>query len=485
MREDGKDPIIVDAGDFLFSTKNINDTNRKSEIHRAKSILEGFNKIGCDAINVGQYEILNGLKFLKEISEDSNIPFISANIRDRKTSELIFSPYYIVKKNQLKFGIIGVTDLLPDTCKTLMSDSFIDAGNNYVKELSNKTDFLIMLVNADRDSQKDIASKFPGVDFIITSGSTNMSRPNSPQKEKGPFMYSCGKQGKHLLVLEGNVTDSKHPLIDISSHQKKIMDINKRFNRLQKKDPEKSLEKIPPFLILISMLSVMYFPISLATTSTIAIVILSSALIASLKRPTVTFQIFTHPKIVYIGLISYSLYLWHWGVLSISRWTIGIHWWSVPIQVALMFGLAAASFHWIETPLRNSKWLGERWINLLAGGGTLVVLSGGLITLIKPFEGKLFTGSEFNKWNMNIHREIKVHSSPTANTIYLLGDSHAGHYAAVMDHAAKQNNHNLIYPQQKELGLKNNAEPQEYILAPIDKYSKQFKQGDIIIFSSI
>ena len=244
MREDGKDPIIVDAGDFLFSTKNINDTNRKSEIHRAKSILEGFNKIGCDAINVGQYEILNGLKFLKEISEDSNIPFISANIRDRKTSELIFSPYYIVKKNQLKFGIIGVTDLLPDTCKTLMSDSFIDAGNNYVKELSNKTDFLIMLVNADRDSQKDIASKFPGVDFIITSGSTNMSRPNSPQKEKGPFMYSCGKQGKHLLVLEGNVTDSKHPLIDISSHQKKIMDINKRFNRLQKKDPEKSLEKI-------------------------------------------------------------------------------------------------------------------------------------------------------------------------------------------------------------------------------------------------
>ena len=206
---------------------------------------------------------------------------------------------------------------------------------------------------------------------------------------------------------------------------------------------EKSLEKIPPFLILISMLSVMYFPISLATTSTIAIVILSSALIASLKRPTATFQIFTHPKIVYIGLISYSLYLWHWAVLSISRWTIGIHWWSVPIQVALMFGLAAASFHWIETPLRNSKWLGERWINLLAGGGTLVVLSGGLITLIKPFEGKLFTGSEFNKWNMNIHREIKVRSSPTANTIYLLGDSHAGHYAAVMDHTAKQNNQNL------------------------------------------
>ena len=244
LQELGNDPVIVDAGDLLFSTKNINSENRRSEVHRAKSIIEGFNKIGCDAINVGQYEMLNGLKFLKELSEDSNIPFISANIKDSKTSKLIFSPYHVVVKNQLKFGIIGVTDLLPDTCKTIISDNFIDAGNNYVKELADKADFLIMLVNANRDSQKDIASKFPGVDFIITSGSTNMSRANSPQKENGPYFYSCGKQGKHLLFIEGNVTDPKHPLVDISSHQKKISDIKKRFDRLQKKDPEKSLEKI-------------------------------------------------------------------------------------------------------------------------------------------------------------------------------------------------------------------------------------------------
>jgi len=244
MKEAGKDPIIVDAGDLFFSTKNLNNTNRKSEIYRAKSILEGFNKIGCDAINIGQYEILNGLKFLKELTRDNNIPFISANLRDSKTSELLFRPYQIIEKNQLKFGIIGVTNLLPDTCKTIISENFVDAGNKYVKELLDQTDFLIMLVNADRASQVDITSKFPQVDFIITSGSTNMSRANSPQKEKGPYFYSCGKQGKHLLVIEGSISDSQQPLVDVSSHQKKVNDINKRFDRLQKKDPEKSLEEI-------------------------------------------------------------------------------------------------------------------------------------------------------------------------------------------------------------------------------------------------
>ena len=118
---------------------------------------------------------------------------------------------------------------------------------------------------------------------------------------------------------------------------------------------EQLLEKVPPLLVMALIVGVMYLPMSLAAASTIAVVALSSILIASLKKQTAAFKIFTNPKVVYIGLISYSLYLWHWGVLSISRWTIGIHWWSIPFQVALMFGLAVASYRWIETPFRRLK----------------------------------------------------------------------------------------------------------------------------------
>ena len=118
---------------------------------------------------------------------------------------------------------------------------------------------------------------------------------------------------------------------------------------------EQFLEKVPPLLVMALIAGVMYLPMSMASASTIAIVALSSILIACLKKQTAAFKIFTNPKVVYIGLISYSLYLWHWGVLSISRWTIGIHWWSIPFQVALMFGLAVASYRWIETPFRRLK----------------------------------------------------------------------------------------------------------------------------------
>ena len=117
------------------------------------------------------------------------------------------------------------------------------------------------------------------------------------------------------------------------------------------------LEKIPPFLIIGTIIGVMYLPLSLAEISTIIVVVLSSILLVSLNSQTLEFKFFTNSNITYIGLISYSLYLWHWGVLSISRWTIGIYWWSVPFQIAIFF-ISAKSYEWIENPLRKNIWFG-------------------------------------------------------------------------------------------------------------------------------
>ena len=162
----------------------------------------------------------------------------------------------------------------------------------------------------------------------------------------------------------------------------------------RRKSIEKLLEKVPPILLLSLIVGIMFFQISWATASTVAVVLLSAILLASLKKGTKSYTFFSNPKVVYIGLISYSLYLWHWGVLSISRWTIGIHWWSVPFQVALMLFLSFASYRYIETPFRKGNWFGKRWKTFAVGGGIIVMLSGSLIALYKPLKGKLYTGKK-------------------------------------------------------------------------------------------
>ena len=88
---------------------------------------------------------------------------------------------------------------------------------------------------------------------------------------------------------------------------------------------EQALEQVPPLLVVSVMVGVMFLPLHLAVPATLAIVILSAILIACLKAGTGAFVAFTNSSVVSIGVISYSLYLWHWRVLSISRWSIGIH----------------------------------------------------------------------------------------------------------------------------------------------------------------
>lgn len=62
------------------------------------------------------------------------------------------------------------------------------------------------------------------------------------------------------------------------------------------------------------------------------------------------------PILVWIGAISYSLYLWHWPVLAFIRYCTA-HYdlgsMAILIFATLTLSLSCASYYWIETPLRK------------------------------------------------------------------------------------------------------------------------------------
>jgi peptidoglycan/LPS O-acetylase OafA/YrhL len=153
-----------------------------------------------------------------------------------------------------------------------------------------------------------------------------------------------------------------------------------------------ALKKIPPAIVLGAMVVVLFLPRQFAVPATLAIVLLTVVLITCLRSGTTTYNLFTHPRVVYIGLISYSLYLWHWGVLSLSRWTIGIHWWLAPLQIALMLLLAIASYQYVEQPLRRSNWSSGRWQSIGFGIGLSVASAMLLLALVKIPNLSLYTG---------------------------------------------------------------------------------------------
>ncbi|HVW68774.1 MAG TPA: acyltransferase family protein, partial [Steroidobacteraceae bacterium] len=83
-----------------------------------------------------------------------------------------------------------------------------------------------------------------------------------------------------------------------------------------------------------------------------------------------------------IGAISYSLYLWHYPVYVLLRWTAGLN---TPLEmsaaVLLTFGLALASYRLVEQPFRH-RGRGLQPALVMAIGVACAVLSWGFATQI-------------------------------------------------------------------------------------------------------
>ncbi|MBD2720467.1 acyltransferase family protein [Synechococcus sp. FACHB-909] len=149
----------------------------------------------------------------------------------------------------------------------------------------------------------------------------------------------------------------------------------------------RGLGRLPPMAAALGLVAVMLLPLTWAVPATVAAVVLTTLLIASLRQGTAAHRLFSLPALVGVGLISYSLYLWHWGVLSLSRWTIGLHWWSLPFQIGLMVLLSLASYRWVEKPLRQASWAPRRDQTIAIGVGGLAAGAGLLIGVdnLPPF----------------------------------------------------------------------------------------------------
>ena len=78
-------------------------------------------------------------------------------------------------------------------------------------------------------------------------------------------------------------------------------------------------------------------------------------------RATLVARLLSLPPLVFTGLISYSLYLWHYPVFVIAGYYLHeeLNAYQLGILIAFIYLLAVASWKWIEVPTRSRKILGS------------------------------------------------------------------------------------------------------------------------------
>ncbi|MBT3216683.1 MAG: hypothetical protein HOD97_03425 [Candidatus Marinimicrobia bacterium] len=216
---------------------------RDADILKARTIMDGYDRIGYDCINVGGFDFANGKDFLLTLGQSSNIPFISANIVEKETANLIFEPYIILDRDGIKIAVIGLTDHLPPHIDDLGINDVFTAGKRYLKEVESKADIAIILANVDRKITAKLRENFPTADYIFLSKTRSRTQP-SVNQPSGPMIYSTGIQGKYIAQISLSFNNRDEAIVNTSPKVGELGLINRRLENLQKRDPDKSLKEL-------------------------------------------------------------------------------------------------------------------------------------------------------------------------------------------------------------------------------------------------
>jgi peptidoglycan/LPS O-acetylase OafA/YrhL len=212
--------------------------------------------------------------------------------------------------------------------------------------------------------------------------------------------------------------------------------------------------------VLAALIGVMFLPLKSAVPATFLCIGLTCLLLHGLRSDRLTSRLLSWRPLVYVGLISYSLYLWHWPVLAISRWTVGVHASTIPFQILLIFLLAWSSYSYVETKCRHSSWPSSRSLTLMLAALAALATAAWLTALGKGIHEYLFLGKRNqiqDRFTVLAGRSSEICNlfsdpaaayqftkrcgfagNPDRPTIYLLGDSQIEQFAQPISAFASQ-----------------------------------------------
>jgi len=207
-------------------------------------------------------------------------------------------------------------------------------------------------------------------------------------------------------------------------------------------------------------------------------------------------QVYASRPLVTVGKMSYSIYLWHWPVLVLLRWTIGVESFvSMSIAIVATALLGALSYYYVENPVRRSRWiagLGEGRI-VLRGGVAIAIaaLVGTMIFKAQPWLS-LSRTRVMTDWH-----PLPWDPSPSATPppfagkrLFVVGDSRVGAYSTLLGELSVRDGVEVVeyfQPGCAVADLMETARPActEFSRRIADEISARARPGDAVFLASL
>lgn len=203
--------LVVDSGGLFMGTT-------LSSAYRGEADITVMNRMGYDAIAVGNHDFDLGIRHLKNLQKEATFPFLCTNVRPKEPD--VCTHHAIKTIGTTRIGLIGLIGKknYPDTFnRTVVKEvDFQDpivAARKAVEELRERVELLVAITHQDTEEDLALAKAIPALDVIIgghTEGFDGVVKPGEthPQEGRvelagtGPVFVKTHRHGRTLGRLD-------------------------------------------------------------------------------------------------------------------------------------------------------------------------------------------------------------------------------------------------------------------------------------------
>lgn len=235
-RDEGPDnTLVVESGDMFQGTPYFN-------FYQGRLEIELMNKMGVDAVTIGNHEFDTGLHLLAERVREAHFPFLISNYDFSHTPcRRVMRESLLVERGGVRIGLLGLGVELDglveeEMCHGVIWSDPVERGEQVARQLKRQgADIVVALTHIGLDSTPicdvKLAQNTTSIDVILGGHShTLMETPILVRNQRNRLVVitqsGYGGVAAGILTFEEllplpNVADAAHhgPLFGLANHQ--------------------------------------------------------------------------------------------------------------------------------------------------------------------------------------------------------------------------------------------------------------------------
>ena len=194
-------PGNSDRGYLLLDNGDLFSRPQKRPLLAAGLIADAMNKMGYDAVNLGEREFSHGMSLVKRLAESAEFTLLSANVDAR---DPLWVPYIIKQVRGVSVAVIGVVDpgfMIGNEKPSLTVRGTKDVLNILIPKLRETADICVLLSHTGYEGTIDLVKRVPGIDIAIAGHGKKMQKP---VKTGNTIVTAASYNGEFVGVLTIN-----------------------------------------------------------------------------------------------------------------------------------------------------------------------------------------------------------------------------------------------------------------------------------------